>query len=289
MRTINPKPLLFAIGVSCFYSNAWALLKTDKSVINQDTGSATISVSFTTPVIGDLYLATQFNGQLYFFADLGTNFTQEPLAYAKKTLFSGNRVVLHIASEGVPPAIYPLYQVVTFSGKSPLDFNNWIGGLGGLSELKLSINLPNNFSPFVPFTPANTPTPVPTPAASPSPTPAPAPTPEPTPTTPVVLSVADGCTIPKTNLLWLAKETQPEVCTPAPTPAAPALDGKPLYQQYCESCHGSNPKQNTNNLLKGRDVKEIQEAISENKGNMGILHKLSDAILDAIATFLRTF
>ncbi|MCX7087508.1 MAG: c-type cytochrome [Methylococcales bacterium] len=59
----------------------------------------------------------------------------------------------------------------------------------------------------------------------------------------------------------------------------------------CSSCHGSNPKANSDHVLQGKDAGTIRDAIQKNKGGkMGILKdRINDAAIEAIAAYLRTF
>jgi hypothetical protein len=222
MITLSVKSFLMAISLCVVNTGAWAHLKANTTVINSTNGSAAISVSFPMPVSGDLYIATEINGQLFFFTDGGKKLTPDIVAFTKNSIFAEDRVLLTIFSEGIPANIYSLYQVVTVAGKNPLDSNNWIGGLGGLSELKLSINLPT------------------------------------------------------------------DIVITTPTPSS-ASNGKKLFETNCLSCHGSNPKQNVNDILKGKDIRIIRDAINKNKGNMGVLNGISDLNLQAVADYLKTF
>ncbi len=70
--------------------------------------------------------------------------------------------------------------------------------------------------------------------------------------------------------------------TPTPTPQPPALDGAGLYLTYCMGCHG--PGSNSN--VRGRSAAQIRNAINRNRGGMGSLSNLSDAELNAIATYI---
>lgn len=244
MITRHLKRALCVIVLSFIATPAWAHLSADKTVINSSTGKAVVRVSFATPIKGDLYLATIINSRWYFFADNGAKFSPDVAAFIKNGYFVEDRELLTLFSNGIPAGIYSLYQVVTYTGKTPLDFRNWIGGQNSLSELQLRINLPAD----IPSTDAGE-------ECS-------------------TLKPKDGET----------EENSSETCTPSPV-----VDGKALFNQQCASCHGSNPKQNVNKVLKGKDAGAIREAIKKNKGNMGILNSLNDADLQAIANYLKAF
>lgn len=275
MVTLTRKRL-GCLVLGCLCSPAWGQIIADKTILNSESGITTISVRFATPVQGDLYLATPFNGQLFFFADNGKKFTPEVSAFIKNGDFSAERPVLQLSSKDIPPAEYSIYQVVTYAGKTPLDFNNWIGGVNGLSELKLQINLPivSVFSPI--------PEPVPVATAPVTAAPVPIATSTPSNICPVSkVKVADE------QYEKIEKESEVDECKTPVSTVTP--DGKSLYQQYCATCHGSKPEVNTNKVLRGKEVESIREAIKKNKGGMGFLVSLNDADLKAIAAYLKTF
>ncbi len=135
------KPLLIALSLSCISANTWAQLSSDKLVVDSVNGDSIIAtVSYLdNPVEGDLYLATAYGGQLYFFGPDGElSTTMKP--FQENGSFSEPIEVLNKPSAGIYPGVYPLYQVVTPPGADPLDSNNWIGGL---NTLEFSINLNN--------------------------------------------------------------------------------------------------------------------------------------------------
>ncbi|MEQ1636993.1 MAG: hypothetical protein ABL903_09875 [Methylococcales bacterium] len=142
--TFKLKPILVAVGFSCISANTWALLSSDKVVVNSiSKDKITATASFPTPVQGDLYVATEFGGQFYFMGPGASLFTDK-VPYQKDGKFSDPITVLDIPSEGIAPGTYPLYQVITKSGADPFNFENWIGGLSSLGQLEFKINLDNS-------------------------------------------------------------------------------------------------------------------------------------------------
>jgi hypothetical protein len=138
------KPLLIALSLSCISANTWALLSSDQlsvDSVNGDNIVATVSY-LDNPVEGDLYLATEYGGQLYFLGPDG-ELSATMMPFQENGRFSDPIEVLNKPSAGINPGVYPLYQVVTPPGADPLDANNWIGGL---SKLEFSINLNNDSS-----------------------------------------------------------------------------------------------------------------------------------------------
>ncbi len=206
---------LLAMGLSVLSANSLAQLVADKTDVNSSTGKASVSATFSGPTTGDLYLATMVGGQLLFFADNGTKFSSNIAPFITNGNFSAPLHLLDVVSDGIPSGTYSLFQVVAKSGSSPLDFNNWIGGMAGLSELKFNINL-------------------------------------------------------------------------APAP----LNGAVLYKDLTcgsGSCHGSNPADNLKGVLKGTTVANLRAGIKKNPVEMGFLSSNSDAELQAIADYLKTF
>lgn len=67
---------------------------------------------------------------------------------------------------------------------------------------------------------------------------------------------------------------------------AATANGKSLYVEHCAACHGSNPAQNIDKILRGRDAAVTQQAIAQNKGGMSYLSSLTDAENAAIAAWI---
>lgn len=90
----------------------------------------------------------------------------------------------------------------------------------------------------------------------------------------------------------IRKSIKPELCAMCHGPAGPAkqfyqsslsaYDGGQLYDLVCAGCH----KPLAVSEVAGESLLEIQEAIGENEGGMGVLDALSSSHLSAIATAL---
>ncbi|MEQ1636112.1 MAG: c-type cytochrome [Methylococcales bacterium] len=313
MIRFNKKPLLIAMGLACVSANALAQVHSPKLEVNSINGDHIVAtVSFDAPVVGDLYLATQVDGVLRFITP-GSKFTFNTEAFQKNGNFADEIPVLDYPTDGIVSAKYPLYQVVTLPGADPHNFNNWIGGLNGLSQINFNVNL-NNTTPAVTPTPTLAPnatptptlapnatptptvtatpaptvtatpaptvtaTPAPTPSATPAPTPTatPAPTPTATPApTPTATPAPTPTATPAPTPTATPAPTP--TATPAPTPAP--LDGAALYTDNCSGCH----KPGTAQSKKGKSAAAISAAISGNVGGMGFLSTLSAAEIAAIA------
>lgn len=144
MTAIKLKSLLIAAGISTLSASVLADISTDKTVVNSANGNATITVSFPTPVHGDLYLAAVVNGEYLFFSNQGRTVSKTVAPFQSDSDFNTAVKVLEVSSAGIPPNTYPFYQVVTLANSDPLNFNNWIGGLGGLHKLNFTIGLTNS-------------------------------------------------------------------------------------------------------------------------------------------------
>ncbi|MCX7088602.1 MAG: hypothetical protein NTV00_11185 [Methylococcales bacterium] len=275
------KPLLLAISLSCISATTLAQVYSPRLNVNSINGDTVKAlVSFPAPVVGDLYLAVDLGGKYYFMAANGA-LSLDKVPFQKNGNFSADITVLDVASAGINPGIYPLYQVVTLPGADPLNFNNWIGGLNGLSHIDFAINLANT-APIPTQTPTLAPTPAPAPTQSPISTPVPEVTPAPEVTPPAPTPVPTTAPTP----------------VPTPTSSAGAVVGKAKYKSLgCSAggCHKADPSSNTNKVLSGISVAALKDSIVRNKGDMGYLAKTtdsqfaSDADLQAIADYLKTF
>jgi len=144
MKRLNLKSLLLATSLSILCAPSWAQLSSSKLNVNSiNSDKITAVASFPSPVTGDLYVAAQVGPGVLLFVGQGGVFSNTPLAYQTNATFSRDITVLDIPATGIPAGVYPLFKVVSQSGKNPLDVNNWIGGLAGLSQIDFSINLNN--------------------------------------------------------------------------------------------------------------------------------------------------
>lgn len=145
MRMLKIKSILLAVGLSGIAVNTWAQINSPNLNPNSINGDHVIAtVSFPTPVQGDLYLATQVGGNFYFFSP-GAAISPAPVAFEKNGLFSAEMTVLDFPSDGIPAGMYPVYQVVAHAGSDVMQVGNWVGGL---SQINFNINL-NNTAPVV--------------------------------------------------------------------------------------------------------------------------------------------
>ncbi|MEQ1636111.1 MAG: hypothetical protein ABL903_05415 [Methylococcales bacterium] len=146
MIKFNLKPLVIAVSLGALSMNVSAgQLKTTKAVI-KGNDTAVISITHDTPVQGDQYLATEINGKLAFFGNKGKSITSHPIPFLANTVLEGEIKALEVNAGNIPADQYPVFAVVTNPGTDPLDFGNWIGGLGALSHVNIAINMPDALS-----------------------------------------------------------------------------------------------------------------------------------------------
>ncbi|SHE23154.1 c-type cytochrome [methanotrophic endosymbiont of Bathymodiolus puteoserpentis (Logatchev)] len=142
MKKPKLKLVVLALGLGVFSQMATAAITSDKAIVKNDGSErVTAKVSFPTPVSGDLYVATQVGGQFLFLTNGGSEFTTDVVPLESNSEYVGERDLFDFSGAGIAPGEYPLYQVVTQSGTSPLDFTNWVGGLSGLHAFNFSIGL----------------------------------------------------------------------------------------------------------------------------------------------------
>ena len=138
---------IFSVILCALSTDALADLRTDRAVLKNDgTGQIIAIARFLEPVEGDLYIATQVSGALVFIINEGTAFSSTPAPFRANSLFSEDIVVLNVRDQGISPGRYPLFKVVTQPGADPLDFRNWVGGLGGLRSINFIIGLSSDES-----------------------------------------------------------------------------------------------------------------------------------------------
>lgn len=100
-----------------------------------------------------------------------------------------------------------------------------------------------------------------------------------------VFGASGGDILGNPAALDLASLESVHVSVSAAATPAPA-NGQSLYMQHCASCHDSNPLNNVDNILRGRDAEATKTAIARDKGGMGYLSSLSDAEHLAIAQWI---
>ena len=143
MKQLKLKPVVLALGLSVFTHIAFAELSSNRAIIKNDGSQRiTASVSFPTLVTGDLYVATQVNGQFLFLTHGGTEFTLDIVPLVKNSEYIGKYDLFDFSAAGIAPGRYPLYQVVVIPATNPFQTVNWVGGLAGLSSFQYSIGLP---------------------------------------------------------------------------------------------------------------------------------------------------
>ncbi len=274
MSLFRIKSIGLALGLSALSTSVSAELYTSKAVVANDASNDMIyaAVRFAEPVRGDLYVAVMIEGQLLFFADNGLIFSPEVRPFQAGQDFSTDITVLNLSAYGISAGMYPLFQVVTTPGSDPLNFQNWIGGPTGLSVINFNIGQPvtihgdfdgNGFADDD----AN----------------------------------LDGFHDDDLNKDGFHDDDlnhdgyhDDDLNFNGISDAleSNAAEGQALYEaNSCasSSCHGANPASNQNGLLAGTLPSNIRHAINRNSGGMGFLSDMTDAELQAIADYLKTF
>jgi len=268
MSYLKLKPLL-AIAITLFTPLVSAELTTNRTIVNNNLSTEKLEVSARIPagVTGDLYIAAKVNNNLLFLTDNGHGIQfNTTVAPFKADATTGTIPVLSLPSSAIPNGRFPFYQVVVQSATNPLDFNNWIGGPNGLSQIQIvsgfatAINDDFNNDGFADDD-AN----------------------------------HDGFHDDDQNKDGFHDDdsnhdgfhdsdfNQNGILTDDS-----AARGQILYRN-CVGCHGTDPRQNISRILNGRDPVRIRSAINRNVGGMSFLSPLTDNDLNDIASYLQQF
>jgi cytochrome c553 len=112
-------------------------LRIDKTVFYPTDATITPRAYFSSAVQGDLYLAVLVGQQLYFITpDRALVPTPTPLV--AQGVFEGARELVSFSNQGIAPAVYPLYMVVSRPNGDVMRSDNWVSEL---SSLRLTVNL----------------------------------------------------------------------------------------------------------------------------------------------------
>lgn len=282
---MNLKSTVIALGLSSLSAMACAELKTPRAVVNNDgTERLIATINFSTPVVGDLYVATEVAGQLLFLVNGGREFIYDVAPLAVNQTHIGQTQLFDFSTAGIASGQYPLYQVVTESGTDPLDVANWVGGFSGLSVIHFNIGLPVEISGDLD---------------------------------------QDGFADDDLNhdsfhdddldrdgfhdddldydgfhdgdldQNGVDDEFESEQNSgdtgsgEEPEEGDDDDDDDDLYNTHCSGCHGFHPEQNINRILRASNPANILRAINANSGGMRFLSYLSDSDLEAIANYVR--
>lgn len=258
MTQLKLKSFVTAIAFSAASNLAFAELATSQAVLNGTSDHIAATTNFATSTVGDLYVATSVGGQLLFLVNNGEQFSFDAIPLESNQTYLGERVLFNFPTAGIAPGRYPLYQVVTESGTSPLDVANWIGGLSMIHftlGLPVEINGDFNQDGFADDD-----------------------------------SNHDGFHDDDANFDGFHDDDldfdgfhDDDLNHDGFHDA----QGKDLYIDNCAACHGINPAQNINGVLSAIYPLATRSAINGNEGGMGYLNFLSDADLQAIADYVQ--
>ncbi len=294
------KPLALAFSVAMFTGSVTADVRIERSVVgNQSDDFVRATGVFNQTVAGDLYLAVGVGQSLLFFTADGQLVTSpEPIQSNQE--FTGELPLLNLNVNGVPAGRYPLYQVITNPGADPLNFQNWIGGLGGLTVRNITIGLPVEVNRDFDgdgfpdddldhdgFHDDD--------------------------------RDRDGYSDDDLDRDGYSDDDldrdgfddddsdrddfdddgdddrnddrdDDDFIPTGPINQSSAELGRDLYVRSgcaASTCHDADPRRNVNDVREGRDWRETRESIDRNKGGMGFLNFLTDAELQQIAEYLR--
>lgn len=126
-------------------STAWAeRLSPNRSVVG-DAEDLQISINFTQPTTGDLYIAADVGGVLYFYGEQG--WVPTPVAHEYGQTYSGAKQINLGNSSSIAPGIYRVYQVVVSPNAADVyDSRNWVGGFASLGLASFQVKLPPQIS-----------------------------------------------------------------------------------------------------------------------------------------------
>jgi hypothetical protein len=136
--TFKRLPIVLALGLALGAGAPAAHeLTAERSVIRDGARIAPVLRS-STEQIGDVFWATEINGEIWFFTPEGWSLEPEP--WLTGVELDGDVRLFDFKSEGIDSGKYPLLVFTTDVGADPRDFSNWHGGLNGLRRLNFSIN-----------------------------------------------------------------------------------------------------------------------------------------------------
>ena len=291
MKLFKLNSVAFALGFSALSNIAVAEITTPKAVVGSNGAEERLiaSAKFATPVSGDLYVAVAVGGKLIFLADNGNKVTESVSPFAENQQYFGTISLLDLSTAGIAPGQYQMYQLVAQSGTNPLDVTNWVGGLSGLSSINLMVNLPDNVTGDFDH--------------------------DGFPDNDLNRDGFDDRDANRNGVVEVEESGQGDNGSDdngsndngsndngsddngsndnssndnnMPVTGASTSTGKTLYSTHCTGCHGIDPTRGKNGIDEATNPRDTREAINRNKGGMGYLNFLTDADLQAIATYVR--
>ncbi len=261
MKTTFRTLLIFICIQMIAVTRAYGFVSASRTVLNF---AETSQVNITIPQIdnADLYLATEFNGKLWFIQGEGLGLTLNALPFRSKVQ-AGTTYTLLLNAQSIFPGRYPLYALVVKTGEDVFRKEHWLDDLQrinffiGVSDLVSNDSngdgFPDDDLNRDGFSDADL----------------------------DFDGKVDTCAaVPDNN----ANQSKTTHCH--------QVLGAKLYQRFsCASgsCHGNNPAANSNGVLRGQTVAEIRLASKRNPEDMGNLNLKSDYELQAIAEYLTTY
>lgn len=138
------KPLSISIAISiCSFSTTSVYsseLTAPRTVFQEYQGEISPKLNFSQAQTGDIYIAYRINNSgPYYFYSPEHGFSAEPSVYDSIDSYTGEIELPTFDTVNIPEGKYQFYHLMVKSGKSVLDFNNWIGGFDALKQLNFSV------------------------------------------------------------------------------------------------------------------------------------------------------
>ncbi|MEN8218552.1 MAG: hypothetical protein ABFS56_19730 [Pseudomonadota bacterium] len=136
------KKINLALFLLLFSHLVWSgELYTSNPVLNGDNGKIVVMARFNTPESGDMYIITLIDNNILFFNKM-SGWNNFPVPFIANSTFQGEYTVFSVDAKQMAPGNYQLFLIVTVVDGEPLDSNDWIGGLDGLSSVNFNVSVP---------------------------------------------------------------------------------------------------------------------------------------------------
>lgn len=145
LKAISLKACPSLALLAALSSPAWAERLDPTHSVIKDAEDIQVSANFPQEKTGDLYIAADVGGTLYFYGQQGWSTTPQPREYGQT--YSGVKQLNLGNSSDIGAGMYPIYEVVTTPNSPDVyDTRNWVGGLGSLGQTLFQVKLPTQIS-----------------------------------------------------------------------------------------------------------------------------------------------
>ena len=105
-----------------------------------------VSTHFPQTKTGDLYVAADVAGTIYFLNELN-QWVTTPTPYETGQTYSGTKQINLGNTSGIGPGVYSVLQIITLPNTSNIfDIRNWIGGFNGFGQTSFQVKLPSQIT-----------------------------------------------------------------------------------------------------------------------------------------------